>query len=84
MNNDKSMQLAMIITKYQSELLEVWLSGLLGRMIRRDKNAEAELRQQATRFLPMVVQAIERGAGMDIDTAPGKGVRVSITKWKPF
>ena len=52
MSNHKSMQLAMIITKYESELLDGWLSGLMTRMIRRDKNAEAELRQQAARFLP--------------------------------
>lgn len=67
MSNDKSTQLALIITKFENELLEVWLSGLMTRMIRRDKNAEAELRQQATRFLPLLVQALERGATIDIE-----------------
>ncbi|RSZ57735.1 STAS domain-containing protein [Massilia atriviolacea] len=69
MSNDKSTQLALIITKFEDELLEVWLSGLMTRMIRRDKNAEAELRQQATRFLPLLVQALERGATIDIEGA---------------
>ena len=80
MSNDKSMQLAMIITKYETELLEVWLSGLMSRMIRRDKNAEAELRQQAARFLPMLVQAIERGATMDIEGAAWDDTRHMLTE----
>ena len=80
MSNEKSMQLAMIITKYETELLEVWLSGLMSRMIRRDKNAEAELRQQAARFLPMLVQAIERGATMDIEGAAWDDTRHMLTE----
>ena len=80
MSNDKSMQLAMIIAKYESELLETWLSGLMARMIRRDKNAEAELRQQAARFLPMLVQAIERGATMDIEGAAWDDTRHMLTE----
>ncbi|MEJ7806197.1 MAG: STAS domain-containing protein [Telluria sp.] len=80
MSNHKSLQLAMIITKYESELLEVWLSGLMTRMIRRDKNAEAELRQQAARFLPLLVQAIERGATTDIEAAPWDDTRAMLTE----
>jgi len=80
MSNDKSMQLAMIITKHESELLEVWLSGLMSRMIRRDKNAEAELRQQAARFLPMLVQAIERGATTDIESSAWDDTRHMLTE----
>ncbi len=80
MSNHKSLQLAMIITKFESELLEVWLSGLMTRMIRRDKNAEAELRQQAARFLPLLVQAIERGATTDIEAAPWDDTRHMLTE----
>ncbi len=80
MSNHKSMQLARIITKYESELLDVWLSGLMTRMIRRDKNAEAELRQQATRFLPLLVQAIERGATTDIEAAAWDDTRHMLTE----
>ncbi len=70
----------MIITKYESELLEVWLSGLMTRMIRRDKNAEGELRQQAARFLPLLVQAIERGATTDIEAAAWDDTRHMLTE----
>ena len=80
MSNHKSLQLAMIITKFETELLEVWLSGLMTRMIRRDKNAEAELRQQAARFLPLLVQAIERGATTDIEAAPWDDTRHMLTE----
>ena len=80
MSNHKSLQLAMIITKYESELLDVWLSGLMTRMIRRDKNAEAELRQQAARFLPLLVQAIERGATTDIEAAAWDDTRHMLTE----
>ena len=74
------MQLAKIITKYESELLDVWLSGLMTRMIRRDKNAEAELRQQAARFLPLLVQAIERGATTDIEAAAWDDTRHMLSE----
>ena len=70
----------MIITKYESELLDVWLSGLMTRMIRRDKNAEADMRQQAARFLPLLVQAIERGATTDIEAAPWDDTRHMLTE----
>ncbi|UOD31091.1 STAS domain-containing protein [Massilia violaceinigra] len=80
MSNDKSTQLALIITKFEHELLEVWLSGLMTRMIRRDKNAEAELRQQATRFLPLLVQALERGATIDIEGAAWDDTRHMLTE----
>ena len=80
MSNHKSLQLAKIITKYEAELLEVWLSGLMTLMIRRDKNAEAELRQQAARFLPLLVQAIERGATTDIEAAPWDDTRHMLTE----
>jgi rsbT co-antagonist protein RsbR len=80
MSDHKSMQLAKIITKYERELLEVWLSGLMTRMLRRDKNAEAELRQQAARFLPLLVQAIERGATSDIEAAAWDDTRHMLTE----
>ncbi|MDM5180713.1 STAS domain-containing protein [Massilia sp. DJPM01] len=80
MSTDKSPQLALIITKFENELLEVWLSGLMTRMIRRDKNAEAELRQQATRFLPLLVQALGRGATNDIEGAAWDDTRHMLTE----
>jgi len=81
MSTEKSMQLATIMTQYESALLEGWLSGLMARLLRRDKSAEAELRQQAARFLPMVVQALEKGNGnIDIEAAAWDEVRHALTE----
>ena len=81
MSTEKSIQLATIMTQYESPLLEGWLSGLMARLLRRDKGAEAELRQQAARFLPMVVQALEKGSGnIDIETAAWDEVRHALTE----
>lgn len=80
MSTEKTTQLAKIITQYESELLEGWLSGLMTRMIRRDKNAEAELRQQATRFLPMLVGAINNSKSNDIEGAAWDDTRHMLTE----
>ena len=80
MSNENSMQLAKIITKYKDELLETWLSGLMSRMIRRDKNAEAELRQQAARFLPLLAQALDRSTSLNIEGAAWEDARHMLTE----
>ncbi len=80
MSNDQSLQLAAIINAHKSELLEGWLSGLMTRMIRRDKGAEAELRQQGERFLPLLVQAIEKGGSADIEGAAWDDARHMLTE----
>ncbi|QYF91841.1 STAS domain-containing protein [Massilia sp. PAMC28688] len=81
MSTHKSVQLANVIVKHESELLEVWLAGFMSRVIRRDKNAEGELRQQAVRFLRMLVQAIEKGGGTtDIETAAWDDTRSMLTE----
>jgi rsbT co-antagonist protein RsbR len=80
MSTDKSTQLAKIITEFETELLEGWLSGLMARMIRRDKNAEAELRQQAARFLPTLVAALERSKNNDIEGAAWDETRHMLTE----
>jgi rsbT co-antagonist protein RsbR len=59
--------LAKIFVDNQDALLEGWLNGLLSRMVRRDKNAESEIRQQAARFIPVMVKALEKGQSYDID-----------------
>lgn len=80
MSTEKTTQLAKIITQFESELLEGWLSGLMTRMIRRDKNAEAELRQQAARFLPMLVDAINNSKSNDIEGAAWDDTRHMLTE----
>lgn len=68
MSNDNSVGLAAIIEKHEAELLEGWFSGMMSRMIRRDKNAESEMRQQGAAFLRLLAQALRAGAGADIET----------------
>ena len=80
MSTHKSVQLANVIVKHESELLEVWLAGFLSRIIRRDKNAEGELRQQAARFLRMLVQAIQKGGGTDIEAAAWDDTRGMLSE----
>ncbi len=81
MSIEKSLQLGNIITQYEGALLEGWLSGLMARMLRRDKSAETELRQQAARFLPMVAQALEKAGGnIDIEAGGWDEVRHALTE----
>jgi rsbT co-antagonist protein RsbR len=61
MSEDRSGHLAAVLTKYQAELLEGWVELLFKRMVRRDRNAEATIQQQATRFIPVLAKALERG-----------------------
>jgi rsbT co-antagonist protein RsbR len=62
--------LANILLENQEALLEAWLGGMLSRLVRRDKLAESEIRQQASRFLPQIAGALSAGHGYDFD-APG-------------
>jgi len=80
MSHENAVQLASTIAKYQHELLDGWLSGLMARMVRRDKGAEAELRQQAARFLPLLVQSLEKSTGNDIEGAAWDDTRHMLTE----
>jgi rsbT co-antagonist protein RsbR len=75
MSRETTGHLARVIKDNQQTLLEGWLEGMLSRLVRRDRNAEAEIRQQAQRFLPLVVDAVSRGASYDINTASWDEVR---------
>ncbi len=55
--------LARIFVDNQDALLEGWLNSMLSRLVRRDKNAEAELRQQAARFIPLMLKALDKASG---------------------
>ncbi|MEC5161511.1 rsbT co-antagonist protein RsbR [Janthinobacterium sp. CG_23.3] len=67
MNHYTTTQLGAIIEQHQNSLLEGWLAGMMARMIRRDKAAEAQLREQAGQLLPLLAQAIRQGASSDIE-----------------
>ena len=60
-------QLASIISEHHTQLLEGWMADLIGRLMRRDKNAENELRQQASQFLPLLAGALESSGSFDIE-----------------
>ena len=60
-------KLGAIIQQHQDILLEGWLAGMVSRLIRRDKAAEAELRDQASQFLPLLVKALQHESGALIE-----------------
>ncbi|WEF30834.1 STAS domain-containing protein [Pseudoduganella chitinolytica] len=72
--------LAKILNDNQESLLEEWLGGMLSRMVRRDKTAEADIRQHATRFIPLVVKAIEKGQAYDFDSPAFADVRAQLAE----
>jgi rsbT co-antagonist protein RsbR len=70
--------LARILTDNQESLLEVWLGGMLSRLVRRDKAAEGEIRQQAARFIPVLAKAVDKGNTYDFDAAAYADVRALL------
>lgn len=68
MSATKSLHLSTIITTYQTELLDGWMAALIARMTRRDKSSEAELRHQASQFLPALASSLQNGDPANIDT----------------
>jgi len=75
MSDTKNTQLENVLTTYQSELFEGWMSDLLGRVSRRDKHAEAQLRQQATQFLPLLADTLKKSTSLSIDGATWEEIR---------
>lgn len=67
MGNQSCEQLAAILTSNQQSLLEGWMSGLFGRLTRRDRGAEDELRRQATQFLPLLASTLQASDTADIE-----------------
>ena len=60
-------QLASIISAHHTELLDGWMASLIAGLVRRDKIAENELRQQASQFLPLLVRTLESSDSFDIE-----------------
>lgn len=60
-------QLATVITTYEAELLETWISGFTLRLGRRDKSFEIELRQQAAQFLSLLAVTLNQNSIGNID-----------------
>lgn len=63
----QAQQLAGIISEHHTALLDGWMAGLVARLVRRDKIAENELRQQAAQLLPLLAGALDSGDAFDIE-----------------
>ncbi|SNS88373.1 rsbT co-antagonist protein RsbR [Noviherbaspirillum humi] len=72
--------LAKIIRNNQDTLLSGWMEGMLSRTVRRDRNAETEMRQQAREFLPTVASAVEKDGSYDIDAGAWDEVRRQLSE----
>ena len=74
------MALTTIITTHQRELLDGWLAELMSKIIRRDKNAKSELRQQGGQFLSVLAGALGKDGTGDIEAAAWDEVRQLLTE----
>ena len=66
-DSGQAQQLAAIISEHHTALLDGWMAGLIARLVRRDKIAENELRQQAAQLLPLLAGALDSGDAFDIE-----------------
>ena len=73
-------QLASIISEHHTELLDGWMAGLIARLMRRDKIAENEVRQQASQVLPLLVRALEGSDAFDIEGAAWDDTRQLLSE----
>jgi rsbT co-antagonist protein RsbR len=80
MSNETSGHLASALIDNHQSLLDAWLGTMLSRLIRRDKNAEAEIGQLAARFLPVLAKATQKGNSYDIDGPAWADVRHMLTE----
>lgn len=62
-------QLATVISTYQAELLEGWMTNLFSRLARRDKSSEGELRLQASQFLVLIAGTLNKNPSIDIQNS---------------
>ncbi|QGZ41404.1 STAS domain-containing protein [Pseudoduganella flava] len=51
---------------------------MLSRLVRRDKVAEGEIRQQAARFIPVIAKAVDKGNSYDFDAPAFADVRALL------
>lgn len=80
MSTETSGQLASIIIDHHDSLLEGWITGMLSRLVRRDKSAEEAIRQQAGRFLPLLAETTKSGQIEDIEAANWSEARQLLTE----
>lgn len=80
MSRETTGNLAQVLRNNQEALLNGWLEGMLSRMVRRDRAAENQFRDQASRFLPRLAEAVDKGSTYDIDTPSWTEVRSLLSE----
>ncbi|SFU59089.1 STAS domain-containing protein [Pseudoduganella namucuonensis] len=75
MSSHTTGHLAQVLTQHHDGLLDAWISSMLSRSVRRDKAGEADVRHQAARLLPLLVQAVDKGQSYDTDAPSWAEVR---------
>lgn len=75
MSTNKITELEKVVSTYHVELLDGWMNDLISRLLRRDKSAENELRQQATQFLQFLIAALGQTSSIDIKDAAWEDLR---------
>ena len=75
MSNDQSAQLADIVSTNKDQLLDVWLAGLFSKLSRRDKAGDAEVRQKAGQFLPLLVDTLQKSSSLNVQSADWSELR---------
>ncbi|WP_194721897.1 STAS domain-containing protein [Noviherbaspirillum malthae] len=71
--------LAKVLSNNSEQLLSGWINGMLSRMVRRDKAAESEMSQQASRFIALLATAVAEGRNYDINTPAWGDVKALLS-----
>jgi rsbT co-antagonist protein RsbR len=71
--------LAKVLSNNSEQLLSGWMNGMLSRMVRRDKAAESEMAQQASRFIVLLGAAVAEGRNYDINTPAWGDVKALLS-----
>lgn len=77
--SDATSTLSQIITKFENELLQEWVNGLLAQSLRRDSNAELELQRYCGQFLS-ALKAAASEANQNIESRGWEDIRGLLTE----
>ena len=80
MSSKTNGNLSSVITAHHSDLLAGWLERMLSRLVRRNATAEAEIKQQAMRFLPLLAKSVENDPSANIESSAWDETRQLLTE----